>query len=94
MNKENLKRNYIVPLGEFRSPPEGEVDPAWALIHEKRIEHGLSNTDMSALAGRSIDTLMSKGERGGPASLKFTREILALFGYQLVLAPLDKADDL
>jgi hypothetical protein len=93
MDKEKLRRNFIVPLGEFRSPPMGEVDPAWVLIHEERVKHGISNVDLSAILGRSVDTLVSKGERGGPASLKFTREVLALFGYQLVIAPLEQPDD-
>ena len=93
MDKEKLRRNYIVPLGEFRTPPEGDIDPAWVLIHEERVKHGISNVDLSSLLGRSVDTLVSRGERGKNVSLQFTREVLALFGYQLVLAPLDKADD-
>jgi len=93
MDKEKLRRNYIVPLGEFRTPPEGDIDPAWVLIHEERVKHGISNVDLSSLLGRSVDTLVSRGERGKNVSLQFTREVLALFGYQLVIAPLDKADD-
>jgi predicted transcriptional regulator len=83
MRNDNTKKNYIVPLGEFRAEVDQEkVDPAWQLIHKLRVQHGLSITEFGQLAGGSGSSV-SKGERGGIVSLAITRRALQMFGYDL-----------
>jgi len=90
MTSQKQKTNYIVPLGEFRGDFDRDaVDPAWKLIHELRVQNGLSITELAELAAGS-GTIVSKGERGGIVSLAFTRRCLQAFGYDLKIIPRDE----
>jgi len=85
--KKTKTANYIVPLGTFRGEfDQDAVDPAWKLIHELRVQHGLSIIEMAEIAN-GTGTSVSKGERGGPVSIAFTRRILQAFGYDLKIVP-------
>ena len=93
MRTNNTKKNYVVPLGEFRGEIDQErVDPAWQLIHKLRVQHGLSVTEFGQLAGGSGSTV-SKGERGGIVSLALTRRSLQMFGYDLKIVTKEEMSD-
>lgn len=88
MNKNKLRTNYPVPLGEFRTPLEREPDPAWVWIHEERTRRGFS-ADYMAEQLEISSTCVSKGERGGFISLEITQKILRYLGRELVMVELE-----
>ena len=81
-------RNYILPLGEFRSKISDDVDPVWVWIHQERVRHGLSLEELSIVAEVHSSTI-SRGERGLPVSLDWTRKVLKALGARLVLVTED-----
>ncbi len=91
--REKQKFNYVVPLGSFRGEfDEAAVDPAWKLIHELRLKNGVSTTELQEVTGCS-NTTISKGERGGHVSVRTTRRILQVFGYDLKIVPKEESPD-
>lgn len=82
------KRNYIVPLGEFRSPKIGEVDPVWVWVHQERVKHGISATELGILAEVNSSSV-SRGERGIAVSISVTRKVLKVLGARMVMVTED-----
>lgn len=84
---KSTRTNYVPNLGEFRGDLHGEVDPIWVFIHEERVRRGLSGTVLSEMIGHSIQSSLSKGEKGGMVSLTLTQTILRTLGYRLEIVP-------
>lgn len=81
-------RNYILPLGEFRSKVSDDVDPVWVWIHQERVRHGLSLEELAIVAEVHSATI-SRGERGLPVSLDWTRKVLKALGARMVMVTED-----
>ena len=81
-------RNYILPLGEFRSKVSDDVDPVWVWIHQERVRHGLSLEELSIVA-EVHSASISRGERGVYVSIDITRKVLKALGARLVMVTED-----
>lgn len=91
MNKDNIRRNYITPLGHFRGALTNEPNEFWKFIHEQRLKHGLSSIHIEELTGVSQSSV-SKGERGGVISIQATMKILELFGKKLIMVDVEEQE--
>lgn len=88
--REKLRRNYIMPRGEYRDPPV-DVEPVSKFLHDERNRRGFSSTEFSELTGVS-QSVVCKAERGGFVSLATFQTLLKFYGYTLVLQPLPTSE--
>ncbi len=89
MNKEKLRRNYPVPLGEFRSERGPFANFIWDFIHAKRIEHGLSTRDLGDITESSQSNVSAAENGNRTIGVATTQRALRIFGYKLVIRPIN-----